>query len=482
MNQTLGDLILSCCVVYVDDVIVFSPDIDTHLRDLQSVFDKLEKAGLKLKLSKFKFAVQKVKYLGHLLTPDGVLPNPEEVEVIKNYPAPTNVKQVRQFLGLCNYYRRFQKNYSKIAKPLHRLTQQNVPWNWSKECEDAFMTLTNNLITAPMLKYADMNHPLILTTNVSSYAIGYILSQKDENGVERVVEYAGRSLRKAEVSYGITDKEGLAVVEGFKHFHSYLFGNFTTVITDHNALKFFKNNNKLTGRVARWAILLSNYDYDIIYKKGSENTNADAISRLTNLPAPPNDESPEFPLADTLLANPVPADILFKEEFREYPVFNDHLPNTTPTILNLNNVDMPKLQQTCPEVGPIYKHIDDGSLPENDAKLEKSIIAHANEYGMRNGVLFHIHYKRSRHKDREDVAIHQVVIPKSLRSDILSEYHDSIMGGHQGFARTYECIRQKYFGPLCMQILTNIFAHVLNANRQKSTIHKQDQLPSHPCP
>ena len=286
MNQVLGDLILTCSVAYVDDIVVFSPDLETHLKDLQKVFDRLEQAGLKLKLSKCRFAVQCVKYLGHLLTPERVLPNPVKVEVIKNYPQPKNVKQFRQFPGLCNYYRRFQKNYSKVAKPLHRLTQNNAPWHWSQECQDAFNTLTTNLITAPMLKYADMNQPFILITDASSYAIGYILSQKDEHGVERVIEYAGRALRKAEVSYGITDKEGSAVVEGFKHFHSYLYGHDVTVITDHNALKFIKDNTKLTGRVARWAIHLSNYDYDIIYKPGAENTNADAISRLENLQVP----------------------------------------------------------------------------------------------------------------------------------------------------------------------------------------------------
>ena len=295
-----------------------------------------------------------------------------------------------------------------------------------------------------MLKYTDMNQPFILTTDASSYAIGYILSQKDEHRVERVIEYAGRALRKAEVSYGITDKEGLAVVEGFKHFHSYLYGHDVTVITDHNALKFIKNNTKLTGRVARWAIHLSNYDYDIIYKPGAENTNADAISRLENLQVPPEEEAEEFPHADILLTNPAPKDMLIKEGLREYPVFSEIAPPPASTVFNINDLDMPNLQQACPEIGPIYRYHEDGTLPDSD-NLQKSLIAHANEYGIKNGVLFHVHYRRSRNKDSEEVPLHQIVIPQSLRPDILSEYNDSIMGGHQGFNRTYECIRQKYF-------------------------------------
>ena len=480
MNQVLADLILTCCIVYVDDIIVFSPDLQTHLQDLQKVFDRLEQAGLKLKLSKCRFAVQKVKYLGHLLEPEGILPNPEKVEVIRNYPVPKNPKHVRQFLGLCNYYRRFQKDYSKIAKPLHNLTKKDTTWQWSQSCQDAFEQLRQNLLTAPMLNYADMERPFILTTDASDFALGYVLSQKDTDGVERVIEFAGRSLRGSELNYSVTDKEGLAVVEGFNHFHSYLHGNFTTVITDHSALVYIQKNTNIKGRIARWAISLQNYEYEVIHRPGEDNTNADAISRLDNLPTPPENVEVEFSRADVLLVNPDPEDVLEKGEPMEYSIFTDNV-SLPATVLQINNVDITSLQKNCPEIGSIYRYHLDGTLPE-DNKEQKSLVAHAKEYGIRSNILYHIHEKRSRSKDRDDIAIHQIVIPLKLRPSILSEYHDSIMGGHQGFTRTYECIKQKYYWPRMYSDVDDYLKSCTNCQQAKVHYQHSKTPPLTPMP
>ena len=480
MTQVLRDLILTCCIVYVDDIIVFSPDLDAHLKDLQMFFDRLEKANLTLKLSKCSFAVNKVKYLGHLLTPEAVLPNPDKVVVIKNYPAPKNVKQVRQFLGLCNYYRCFQKGYSDIAKPLQNLTKKDQVWDWSKSCQDSFEKLRPNLLTAPMLKYADMQKPFILTTDASDVAIGYVLSQKDDFGIERVVEFAGRALRNNEKNWSITDKEGLAIVEGFNHFHSYLYGTYTTVITDHSALVYIKNNTKIKGRVARWAIHLQNYKFDIIHRPGAENGNADAISRLENLKTQAGEESLNFPHADVLITDPDPSDILKKGDSREYPIFTETSP-TMETVLDIQDINIVELQKTCPEIGPIYKYHLDGTLP-NDDRLVKSLVAHAKEYGIRKKVLFHIHEKRSRNKDRDEVAIHQIVVPKQLKADILSEYHESIMGGHQGFVRTYECIKQKYFWPRMYTDVDEFLSSCPRCQQGKEHHQHSKQPPLTPMP
>ena len=205
------------------------------------MFDRLREAGLTIKPSKCQIAADKVKYLGHILSRDGVAPNPEKVKIIENYAVPKNVKQVRQFLGLTNYYRRFQKNYSKTAKVLQNLTQKATPFVWTDECQKAFDTLRNNLMTEPVLAYPDLNRPFILTTDVSDVAISYILSQKDAGGVEHPIAFSGRALRKAEMPWTTTEKEGLAIICGFKHFHPYLISNKTTVVTDHNALVYIKN-------------------------------------------------------------------------------------------------------------------------------------------------------------------------------------------------------------------------------------------------
>ena len=269
MNDVLRGYIAKFCIVYVDDIVVFSKDFDQHMQHLQLIFDRLEAANLTLKLSKCQFAVSRVKYLGHILSPQGVSPDPEKISIVQDWQPPKNPKQIRQFLGLTNYYRRFVPNYANIAKPLQNLTKKDQQWVWDDKCQQAFIKLRESLVSPPLLAYPDMDRPFILTTDASGVAISYILSQKDTEGVEHVISYAGRALRNAELNYGITDKEGLAVVEGFRHFHTYLCSDkTTTVITDHSALVYIKNNTKLTGRVARWAILLQNYVYDIVHRKG----------------------------------------------------------------------------------------------------------------------------------------------------------------------------------------------------------------------
>ena len=256
MNEVLKDLLNTCVIVYVDDILCFSKDIELHKVHLQEIFDRLEKANLKLKHSKCKFAQSEVKFLGHILSETGVRPNPQKLDIIKNYPAPKNVKQVRQFLGLCNYYRRFQKDYAKIAKPLNDLTRKDSHWHWDGKCQSAFEQLCDGLLSAPILPYPDMNRKFTLTTDASDFAISYILSQHDKDGVEWDIEFAGKALRGPELNY---------------------------TVTDHMSLAYIKNHTKVKGRVARWAIELQNYTFTVVHRKGSSNTNADAISRLENL-------------------------------------------------------------------------------------------------------------------------------------------------------------------------------------------------------
>ena len=212
---------------------------------------------------------------------------------------------------MTQYYRRFQKNYANIARPLQNLTKNNVVFEWTDKCQQAFEKLIENLTTAPVLAYPDCNKPFIMYCDASDVAISFVLSQTDDMGRDSVIEYAGRALRKAELNYTVSEKESLAVIEGFWKYHTYLYGNHTTVITDHQAIEHVFKTPKITGRIARWSILLQNYDYTVKYKKGKLNTNADAISRLENLPPPdndnPNDITPRH--VDLYTINPDPQDV-----------------------------------------------------------------------------------------------------------------------------------------------------------------------------
>ena len=493
MNDVLRDLIAKSCIVYVDDIIVFSNTFDEHLQHLQEVFDRLRKANLTLKFSKCKFAVQRVKYLGHILSPEGVLPDPEKVKIIQDWQPPTNPKQVRQFLGLANYYRRFVEKYSSIAKPLQNLTKKDEPWNWTEKCQKAFNILRNSLINPPCLAYPDMERPFILTTDASGVAISYILSQIGEDGVEHVISYAGRALRNAEVNYGITDKEGLAVIEGFNHFHTYLYGNKTTVYTDHQALAFINNSIKLTGRVARWAILLQNYNYTVIYKKGTENINADALSRV-EVTADPNHDGQKVEDIETrhtevfsASSNMGPSEnttlqciFEYEQGLGQIPVKNELSQCEVPVIRSVNSVDLPAEQRKCPQIGPIYRYHKSGELPQDDDEARK-IILHADQFGIFGEILHHIYEPRTRNALNCVKTIHQIVVPQSLQHQILSDYHDSMVGGgHQGFRRTFDSIREKYFWP---RMYTDILEWQQSCPRcQRAKSVRQKPPPLHPLP
>ena len=238
MTQVLRGLTRKFALVYVDDIIIFSPDFDTHLKHLAAVFDRLRCANLKLKPQKCHFAAKEVTYLGHVISKHGIKVNPAKTAVIQTFPLPKDPSEVRSFLGICNYYRRFVQGYATVTAPLNRLLQKDVNFVWNTDCEMAFQRLKQALISPPILRYPDFDKEFILATDASGYAISYILSQSDETGKEVVIQYGGRSLTKAEQKWSITEREGLAVVEGIKFYHVYLANRKFRVYTDHIWLKF----------------------------------------------------------------------------------------------------------------------------------------------------------------------------------------------------------------------------------------------------
>ena len=279
MTQVLRGLNWKTCLVYVDDILVFSNSFKEHLQHLEQIFCRLTSAGLTLKPSKCSFALSSVKYLGHVLTKDGIQVDVSKTDAVRSFPVPRNQKELRSFLGLCNYYRKFVKGYSKITNPLTSLLCKDVAYKWTEECQSAFDKLKTALTTSPVLAYPDHSKPFTLTTDASGSAIGYILGQADSNGKERVIAYGGRSLNKHERKYPVSEKEGLAIVEGIKTYHVYLASQPFKIFTDHAALKWLNNVKQSTGRLARWAVLLQGYQYEINYKPGKKNEVADALSR-----------------------------------------------------------------------------------------------------------------------------------------------------------------------------------------------------------
>ena len=279
MDQVLAGIRFKFCLAYLDDICCYSRDFETHLLHLKEVFLRLRKANLKLKPSKCLFARAKVPFLGHILTPSGILPDPDKISAFRTYPVPKSVKNVRQFLGATGFYRRFIEGYSKIARPLHYLTKKDIKFKWTEECQKAFNTLKDILTSDSLLGYPDFSKPFILATDASSIAIGGTLSQKDEKGRIKPIAFTGRSLTPAESKYSTTEQELLAVIHAFKQFEVYLQGQKFLIQTDHSALKYLLGHKDLTPRLARWALIIQGFDYEVQHVKGSENNVPDALSR-----------------------------------------------------------------------------------------------------------------------------------------------------------------------------------------------------------
>lgn len=278
MDQALSGLQGNEAFVYLDDIVIYAESLEDHSMKFRKLMDRLRKAGLTLQPDKCEFLRKEVAYLGHIITQNGVKPNPDKIAAVRNYPIPKNPKQIKQFLGLIGYYRRFIPNMSKVAKPINNLLKKNTPFVWTSEHQRAFENLRDCLCNEPILRYPDFKKPFIVTTDASNQALGAILSQ-GEIGKDLPIAYASRALNQAETNYSTIDKELLAIVFAVKHFRPYLYGRAFTLVTDHRPLVWLNSVKDPTSRLLRWRLTLDEYTYDVVYKKGKANLNADALSR-----------------------------------------------------------------------------------------------------------------------------------------------------------------------------------------------------------
>ena len=220
--------------------------------------------------------------MGHVITRTGLKTQSKHVEAVQCFARPNCLKEVRQYLGMCVYYRRFIPHFSSLARPFHNLTWKGADFVWTKQCEAAFCELKERLTEAPVLAYPCFQKPFILETDASGCGLGAVLSQCQNDGVVHPIAYASRSLSKAESNYGITELETLAVVWVLTHFRTYIYGNEVTVYTNHSAVKGVLETPNPSGKHARWWSKVyesGTKRVHIIYKSGKSNSNADALSR-----------------------------------------------------------------------------------------------------------------------------------------------------------------------------------------------------------
>jgi len=276
MELVMSGLTYDICLVYLDDILVFSKTFKEHCDRLSTIFDRLERYTLKLKPTKCHLFKTKVKFLGHVVSEKGIECDPDKVVAIATWPTLTNILEVRTFCGLASYYRTSVQDFAKLAKPLHNLTRKNVTFIWDQECETAFQALNERLMTAPILVPPRDEGKYVLDTDASDTARGAVLQQEQEL---RVIDYASRTVMNAERHYCITRKELLGVVYSLKKYCQHLLGLKIVVRTDHTALTFLKKMPEPIGQQGRWLDLLSEYEIDIEHRPGRMHSNSYTLSR-----------------------------------------------------------------------------------------------------------------------------------------------------------------------------------------------------------
>ena len=291
MELVLKGLQWRTLLIYLDDIIILSSTFTEHIERLDEVLRRLGNAGLKLKPSKCELFREEVLFLGHIITQDGVKPDPSKVSAVQNWPIPRNVTDVRSFLGLCSYYRRFIAKFSTIAGPLHRLLEAGQTFEWTPNCQAAFEALKAALTGNEVMSYPNKDGLFIIDTDASDTGIGATLSQlqwcdQSQREEERPIAYASRSMTKTQRRYCTTRRELLAIVTFVQHFRHYLLGKQFLIRTDHSALRWIMSFRDPVDQMARWLEIMAQFDFKIEHRAGKKHGNADALSRV---PCDPDD-------------------------------------------------------------------------------------------------------------------------------------------------------------------------------------------------
>jgi hypothetical protein len=390
MNDIFRPLLDKCVVVYVDDILVFSKDEKEHEDHLRQVLEILRKHELYGKLSKCAFFQESVEFLGHIISAEGVSTDENKTVAVRDWPTPTNTHDVQSFLGLCNYYKRFVRNFAEIAAPLTDLLHKEQAFTWNTKETAAFDTLKTTLVNAPVLRLPDPDLPFLVTTDASGFAVGGVLSQDFGDGMgPQPIAFESRKMSPAEKNYAAHEQELLAIIHVLKKWRKYLEGGRFTVQTDHRSLQYLQSQPHLTRRQARWLETLQEYDFNIEYLPGKLNVVADALSRRPDLKV--NSISQIKPQNEMMTQI---SESLEKDE------------------------DFGQILRT-------FRH------PNEPYSIPPSYLR---RFSSRDNLLYY-----------DDT---RLCIPKGpLRAQLLREEHDAVIAGHQGVERTYDRMHRHYYWP-----------------------------------
>ena len=346
------------------------------------------------------------------MSEDGVSTDPAKIDKVTNWPTPTSQRQLQQFLGLASYYRRFVKDFATLCRPLHRLMEKGSPFTWTDECQQAFNQLRTKLTSPPILAFPNFSKPFILNTNASDSGIGAVLSQRQENGEERVIAYASRTLSRAERNYSVTRRELLAVITFVLHFRQYLLGTTFELRTDHNSLKWLKTFKHPEGQLARWLQKLEEFSFTVQHRPGRKHGNADSLSRLEDI----------LPVNATQLSDE--------------------------SLCGLTTAEMHDLQLKDETISPVLLAMEAGQHPDNSTLGQYSFHTRKlfqlwDQLVVEDGVLLCCFVTTT----GVEPPAKQMVAPKCVREDILESLHAGPSGGHLVQAKTLSKLKSRFYWP-----------------------------------
>ena len=465
VNKLLGHFQWHCALAYIDDIIVYSKSMAEHLHHLEQVLSLLHHANFRLNPTKCEITQKKIKFLGHMISEDGVKPCPDKIRAINDIPVPNSIKSATSFIKMAEYYRNHMPNFSTIAQPLFDLTKRNAKFVWGDEQQNSFMEIKRLLVSQPVLKFPDSDFPFIIQVDASNYGIGSVLMQNHGQD-EQPVAFMSQKLNKQQRNWNVTEKECFAVVSSIRKWNHYVDGREFTVRTDHHALCWLNRKYNSNPKLNRWRMALQDYTFKIEHVKGSQNCVADCLSRYP-VDSPCDDEIEQRSTSTQTDVHQQQEPIVCAVTTRG--MNHRKLPQTVnPTddqlagqsnSLNTNNEivvftaeQLKNYQQQDASLRKIIKNID--KRPFNY------------EYSLINGTL-------CRNIERFHGFIKVPVMPKSKTKDILLAYHNSSMNGaHFGKDRTYYKIRDRYYWPRMYQEIAEYVRSCPNCSINKYSRRK----------
>ena len=457
MERCMGELNLKECLIFLDDILIFSETFEEHLSRLEAVFSRLKQHGLKLKPSKCEFFKSSVKYLGHVVSEKGVETDSDKIEALTSWPEPDNVKALRSFLGFTGYYRRFVKDYARIVKPSNDLLvghpthtdsdskkkkkyKKISPWQWGPAQQCAFDTIKEKLSSPPVLAYADFSKPFILHTDASSEGLGAVL-YKEQEGMERVIAYASRGLRNGEKNYPAHKLELLSLKWAVTDkFHDYLYGNSFLVVTDNNPLTYVLSSAKLDATGHRWLAALGTYNFQLKYRCGRANGDADGLSRRPQQVELFPEAVKAICEAHTVPRNNCPYIETLLVSSHSLSVETEDLP---PVSTQFRDVDWSREQLADSSISRVIELLELGYCPErNELKTESPEVMKFMREWKKFSFVDRVLYRNTVLDGQQTL---QLVLPSHYRVTVLKLLHDD--QGHQGRDRTLSLVRQRFYWP-----------------------------------